>query len=162
MAGTIAGFLPVFIWFAVTLLFGNTRVGGSMYSWVLPAVFATMLLVPPAYGYAILRHRVIPVSLIIRLGFQYKRRLTDLMSIRWKNARRVAANYYSSSMMSTLLDKQIHQAKTIDIADAVASQYVLAIRSDSYPLNGSIYYYRQISGYVSKSQSLKVKWISLR
>jgi len=71
LAGTIAGFLPVFIWYAVTLLFGHTRVGVWMYSWALPAVLTAMLLVPPAYAYAILRHRVIPVSLIIRRGFQY-------------------------------------------------------------------------------------------
>jgi hypothetical protein len=71
LAGTIAGFLPVFIWFAVTLLFANTRVGMSMYSWAVPAVLTALLLVPPAYAYAILRHRVIPISLIIRRGVQY-------------------------------------------------------------------------------------------
>ena len=71
LAGTIAGFLPVFIWLAVALLFGNTHVGMRMYSWALPAALAAMLLVPPAYAYAILRHRVIPVSLIIRRGVQY-------------------------------------------------------------------------------------------
>ena len=71
LAGTIAGFLPVFIWFVVTLLFGNTRVGMSMYSWAVPAVLTALLLVPPAYAYAILRHRAIPISLIIRRGVQY-------------------------------------------------------------------------------------------
>ncbi len=71
LAGTIAGFLPVFIWFAVTVLFGHTRVGMGMYSWAVPAVLTAMLLVPPAYAYAILRHRVIPISLIIRRGVQY-------------------------------------------------------------------------------------------
>jgi hypothetical protein len=71
LAGTIAGFLPVFTWFVVTLLFGQTRVGMSMYSWAVPAVLTAMLLVPPAYAYAILRHRVIPISLIIRRGVQY-------------------------------------------------------------------------------------------
>jgi hypothetical protein len=71
LAGTIAGFLPVFIWFVVTLLFGDTRVGVRMYSWTLPGALAAMVLVPPAYAYAILRHRVIPISLIIRRGVQY-------------------------------------------------------------------------------------------
>jgi eukaryotic-like serine/threonine-protein kinase len=70
LAGTIAGFLPAVIWFAVTLLFGYTRLSMWMYSW-LPAVVAAQLLVPPAYAYAILRHRVIPISLIIRRGVQY-------------------------------------------------------------------------------------------
>ncbi|HSE23824.1 MAG TPA: GAF domain-containing protein [Pyrinomonadaceae bacterium] len=37
----------------------------------LPAMLVAMLLVPPAYAYAILRHRVIPISLIIRRGLQY-------------------------------------------------------------------------------------------
>ncbi|HEV8134759.1 MAG TPA: protein kinase [Pyrinomonadaceae bacterium] len=71
VTGTIAGFLPVFMWFAVTLLFANTPVGIWLYSWPFPAVVAAQLLVPPAYAYAILRHRVIPISLIIRRGVQY-------------------------------------------------------------------------------------------
>jgi eukaryotic-like serine/threonine-protein kinase len=71
LAGTIAGFLPMFIWFFVTLLFVDTRVGIRMYSWGLPAALAAMVLVPPAYAYAILRHQVIPISLIIRRGVQY-------------------------------------------------------------------------------------------
>src|SRR4029453_17041884 len=43
----------------------------SMYSWAVPAVLTALLLVPPAYAYAILRHRVIPITLIIRRGVQY-------------------------------------------------------------------------------------------
>ena len=42
-----------------------------MYSWPFTAMLAATLLVPPAYAYAILRHRVIPISLIIRRGVQY-------------------------------------------------------------------------------------------
>jgi hypothetical protein len=71
LAGTIAGFLPGFIWFVVWLLFGNTRVGMWIYSSAVRAMLVGMLLVPPAYAYAILRHRVIPISLIIRRGLQY-------------------------------------------------------------------------------------------
>jgi eukaryotic-like serine/threonine-protein kinase len=71
LAATIAGFLPSFVWFAVTLLFGHTRFGMWLFSWPLPTVVAASLLVPPAYAYAILRHRVIPISLIIRRGLQY-------------------------------------------------------------------------------------------
>ena len=71
LAATIAGFLPGFIWYAVTLLFGHTRVGMWVYSWAVPVVLMAVLLVPPAYAYAILRHRVIPISLIIRRGVQY-------------------------------------------------------------------------------------------
>ena len=70
LAGTIAGFLPVFLWFAVALAFGPPRVSTWM-SWAVPSVIAAMLVVPPAYAYAILRHRVIPISLIIRRGVQY-------------------------------------------------------------------------------------------
>ena len=71
LASTIAGFLPMFIWFLVAIPLGSTRVGMWMYSWGLPAAFAPLLLIPPAYAYAILRHRVIPISLIIRRGVQY-------------------------------------------------------------------------------------------
>jgi hypothetical protein len=70
VAATITGFLPPFIWLAVTVPFGPPRISAWM-SWLAPAVMAAMMLVPPAYAYAILRHRVIPVSLIIRRGVQY-------------------------------------------------------------------------------------------
>jgi eukaryotic-like serine/threonine-protein kinase len=71
LAATIAAFLPSVIWYAVTLLFGHTRLSMWFYSWPLSAIVAAHLLVPPAYAYAILRHRVIPISLIIRRGLQY-------------------------------------------------------------------------------------------
>ena len=71
LAATIAGFLPSLLWLAVTLLFGHTRLAIWLYSWPLPVVVAVSLLVPPAYAYAILRHRVIPISLILRRGVQY-------------------------------------------------------------------------------------------
>jgi hypothetical protein len=39
--------------------------------WMTTFMFSPILLVPPAFAYAIVRHRVIPVSLIIRRGLQY-------------------------------------------------------------------------------------------
>jgi eukaryotic-like serine/threonine-protein kinase len=39
--------------------------------WTTTIIFSPILLVPPAFAYAIVRHRVIPVSLIIRRGLQY-------------------------------------------------------------------------------------------
>ena len=71
LVGTIAGFLPVFTWFAVVMLFGNTRAGLWVYAWGLPVAVFPLVLIPPAYAYAILRHRVIPISLIVRRGVQY-------------------------------------------------------------------------------------------
>src|SRR5262245_40719188 len=73
LAGTVVGFLPAFVWFAVTVLFQHTRLGMWMYSYscAVPTISAATLLIPAAYAYAILRHRVIPISLIIRRGIQY-------------------------------------------------------------------------------------------
>ena len=71
LAGTIVGFLPSFTSFVLAILFRNTHAGLWNYSWGLLVASIPLLLIPPAYAYAILRHRVIPISLIIRRGVQY-------------------------------------------------------------------------------------------
>src|SRR5215813_8362569 len=70
MAGSAVGFFNLF-------LLGMGGVSGlqprmpTIWSWFYTALFVTLPLVPLSFVYAILRHKVIPVSLIIRRGLRY-------------------------------------------------------------------------------------------
>lgn len=66
--GCVAGLLPFSLLLATVSSFGNQT---QQLSFLMVAVFLSLLLVPFSFAYAILRHQVIPVSLIIRLGVQY-------------------------------------------------------------------------------------------
>jgi eukaryotic-like serine/threonine-protein kinase len=69
VAGWIVGALPVM---TVTMLIAfEAPVSAEAYVWL--GLFATLvlLLIPISFAYAVVRHRVIPVSLIIRRSVQY-------------------------------------------------------------------------------------------
>src|SRR5262249_35155881 len=70
MAGSGAGFFNFFL----LVLGGPTGLEArmpSLWSWVGRAQFITLPLVPLSFVYAIVRHKVIPVSLILRRGARY-------------------------------------------------------------------------------------------
>ena len=71
VAGTIAGFLPMLLVvglsFVVDLGSLGLWAGRLMIFWVV----LSLALVPLAFGYAIVRHQVIPVRLMIRRGVRY-------------------------------------------------------------------------------------------
>ena len=73
LAGCLAGLLPWLVWYGALLLSARPRSGQLLWSWGWPSVaaHAALVLVPLAFAYAIVRHQVIPVSLIIRRGVQY-------------------------------------------------------------------------------------------
>jgi sigma-B regulation protein RsbU (phosphoserine phosphatase) len=64
LAGTLAGFLPVLLIVAADRIF-------RLPEWIWSFGFFTLILVPPSFAYAIVRHQVIPVSLIIRRSARY-------------------------------------------------------------------------------------------
>ncbi len=68
VAGSIAGFLPLFLVFLIAVLFNP-----SHEELQLPSVIAIFcfLLFPLSFAYAIIRHQVIPVRLIVRRGVRY-------------------------------------------------------------------------------------------
>ncbi|MGH9755353.1 MAG: SpoIIE family protein phosphatase [Blastocatellia bacterium] len=70
MAGSSAGFFNLFL-----LAMGEgTGFSGRMpalWSWFVTTLYVTLPLVPLSFVYAIARHKVIPVSLIIRRGIRY-------------------------------------------------------------------------------------------
>ena len=70
MAGSAAGFLNLLL-----LIMGDpTGLQGRMptlWSWFEKCIYVTLPLVPLSFVYAIVRHKVIPVSLIVRRGLRY-------------------------------------------------------------------------------------------
>lgn len=70
MAGSGAGFFNFFL----LVMGGQTGLQSRMptlWSWLDTAMFVTLPLIPLSFVYAIVRHKVIPISLIIRRGLRY-------------------------------------------------------------------------------------------
>jgi serine phosphatase RsbU (regulator of sigma subunit) len=70
MAGSGAGFFNLFL----VVMGGPTGLQPripTLWSWFSTTLFVTLPLVPLSFVYAIVRHKVIPVSLIIRRGLRY-------------------------------------------------------------------------------------------
>ncbi|HKP11436.1 MAG TPA: SpoIIE family protein phosphatase, partial [Blastocatellia bacterium] len=68
VAGSIAGFLPLFLIFVIAVVFNPPHQQLQMASII--AIFC-FLLFPLSFAYAIIRHQVIPVRLILRRGVRY-------------------------------------------------------------------------------------------
>lgn len=68
VAGSIAGFLPLFLLIIVAILFNPSHQDLQLASII--AIFC-FLLFPLSFAYAIIRHQVIPVRLIVRRGVRY-------------------------------------------------------------------------------------------
>jgi eukaryotic-like serine/threonine-protein kinase len=73
LAGIIAGLLPVILWMLtdVAASIFNLPQSNMLLWWLFVIGSFALALIPIAFAYAIVRHRVIPVRLIIRLGVQY-------------------------------------------------------------------------------------------
>lgn len=70
MAGSAAGFLSLFLLFIGGVTGFQSRMP-TLWSWFYKAFTITFPLIPLSFVYAIVRHKVIPVSLIIRRGLRY-------------------------------------------------------------------------------------------
>ncbi|HXG67566.1 MAG TPA: GAF domain-containing protein, partial [Blastocatellia bacterium] len=68
VAGSIAGFLPVSLLMGLAFVFG---LSGPTVRWLGPISILAFPLFPLSFAYAIVRHRVIPVRLILRRGVRY-------------------------------------------------------------------------------------------
>jgi phosphoserine phosphatase RsbU/P len=71
VAGSIAGFLPFFIVVGLALVFNLPRTNPQLSQWLIVAAFFSFPLFPLSFAYAIIRHQVIPVRLILRRGVRY-------------------------------------------------------------------------------------------
>jgi hypothetical protein len=71
LAGCLAGFAPALVFFTTVALLRLWRRGASVPSGLFTSVNFLQILVPVSFAYAIVRHQVIPVSLIVRRSIQY-------------------------------------------------------------------------------------------
>jgi sigma-B regulation protein RsbU (phosphoserine phosphatase) len=71
VAGSIAGFLPFFIVLGLGLIFSLPTINPQLTRWLIVAAFISFPLFPLSFAYAIIRHQVIPVRLILRRGVRY-------------------------------------------------------------------------------------------
>ena len=69
VAGSIAGFLPTFILLGLAFLFGHSNT--KLEQWLGIIAFLAFPLFPLSFAYAIVRHQVIPIRLILRRGVRY-------------------------------------------------------------------------------------------
>jgi sigma-B regulation protein RsbU (phosphoserine phosphatase) len=70
VAGSIAGFLPLFLLIGLAILF-NLPGNNPLIQWMGIAALFSFPLFPLAFAYAIVRHQVIPVRLILRRSVRY-------------------------------------------------------------------------------------------
>ncbi|HEX8087817.1 MAG TPA: SpoIIE family protein phosphatase [Blastocatellia bacterium] len=71
VAGSIAGFLPFFIVVGLAVIFNLPTTNPQLSQWLGFAAFFSFPLFPLSFVYAIIRHQVIPVRLILRRGVRY-------------------------------------------------------------------------------------------
>lgn len=76
VAGTVAGFVPplflIGVWLLLTLFrFEFSTVSREPLQWILLIVLISFAFIPFSFAYAILRHQVIPVRVIVRRGVRY-------------------------------------------------------------------------------------------
>jgi hypothetical protein len=70
MAGSSAGFFNIFLLIAGVPIGLEGRMP-TLWSWLGTTLYITLPFVPVSFVYAIVRHKVIPISLIIRRGLRY-------------------------------------------------------------------------------------------
>ncbi|MEK6304612.1 MAG: SpoIIE family protein phosphatase [Acidobacteriota bacterium] len=71
VAGSIAGFLPMFIAIALSMLFDLQKNNPKLAQWLIIIALFSFPLFPLSFMYAIVRHQVIPVRLILRRSVRY-------------------------------------------------------------------------------------------
>lgn len=71
VAGSLAGFLPIFLTIGLFILFDLRRSNIKLAQGLAVAALFAFPLFPLSFAYAIIRHQVIPVRLILRRGVRY-------------------------------------------------------------------------------------------
>ena len=71
VAGSIAGFFPIFLTIGLYIVFDLQRTSPRVGQWLVVTALFAFPLFPLSFAYAIIRHQVIPVRLILRRGVRY-------------------------------------------------------------------------------------------
>src|SRR4029077_12663872 len=71
VAGSVGGFLPIFLTVGLFILFDLRRTSPAVGRGLIITALLAFPLFPLSFAYAIVRHQVIPVRLILRRGVRY-------------------------------------------------------------------------------------------
>ena len=71
VAGSLAGFVPGLIFVGALDIFGHQKISPGLIQWMGWIMLFTVPLFPLSFAYAIVRHQVIPVRLMLRRGVRY-------------------------------------------------------------------------------------------
>jgi sigma-B regulation protein RsbU (phosphoserine phosphatase) len=71
VAGSMAGFVPLLIFIGALDIFGHQKISPTLIQWMGWIELFTVPLFPLSFAYAIVRHQVIPVRLMLRRGVRY-------------------------------------------------------------------------------------------
>ena len=71
VAGSIAGFLPMFSFLGLAFVFNLRDTNPMLEQWLAVIAFLAFPLFPLSFAYAIVRHQVIPIRWILRRGVRY-------------------------------------------------------------------------------------------
>jgi sigma-B regulation protein RsbU (phosphoserine phosphatase) len=71
VAGSMAGFVPGLVFISMLNVFGSQHISPILIQWMGALVLFAFPLFPLSFAYAIVRHQVIPVRLILRRGVRY-------------------------------------------------------------------------------------------
>ena len=71
VAGSIAGFAPIFVWLGCNFLFDISYTSPALSRWLFFTAIFAFPLFPLSFTYAIVRHQVIPVRLILSRSARY-------------------------------------------------------------------------------------------
>src|SRR5262249_44160588 len=71
VAGSVAGFLPTFLVVGFAVIFNLPRANSQFAQWLFLAAFLSFPRFLLSFAYAIVRHQIIPVRLIVRRSVRY-------------------------------------------------------------------------------------------
>ncbi|HEY6330584.1 MAG TPA: hypothetical protein VI756_14700, partial [Blastocatellia bacterium] len=71
VAGSLVGFVPGLVLIGVLDVFGYHKINPTVIQWTVLILLFTFPLFPLSFAYAIVRHQVIPVRLMLRRGVRY-------------------------------------------------------------------------------------------
>ncbi|HXG93597.1 MAG TPA: SpoIIE family protein phosphatase [Blastocatellia bacterium] len=71
VAGSIAGFLPIFLVIGLAVFFNLSKTDPKLTQWLLILAFFSFPLFPLSFAYAIVRHKIIPIRLMVRRSVRY-------------------------------------------------------------------------------------------
>jgi sigma-B regulation protein RsbU (phosphoserine phosphatase) len=71
VAGSLAGFLPIFLVVGLSIVFKLPLKNPDLTRWLVSLAFLTFPLFPLSFAYSIIRHQVIPARIILRRSVRY-------------------------------------------------------------------------------------------